>query len=532
MPGIEHLGIQHSSKLSFFRAFRCLRSLRVIRVVGFWSPGLTRRLIEAGLAVVCGVFVLTACVYQVEKIGSVQFSVGHLNFFESFYFTARLSGVLLRRFARGSIVPRRRGPQTQVVTLTTIGYGDIYPAKLESRAIVAVCVPLLVVIVPIKLSGLYELAKSYSAYARAARLGSPTKEWYRGRRPKSLLSRRDEARSGWFLQRWTTGVALVPTLENRARTRAIRRYHVVIAGNIGALDAEGYRLSGQLPLALEHVYDSRRRGKGQQNTFLRLVLLQPSDPSVPVRTQLLEHPFYETRLRWVAGTVFDETSLLDWVQGATARAFVVLGDDAVDFDGKEREDNLTIQRVLAIRRALPEARIVAQLLLGQNAHRLARENVELVCCDAFKYAMLGRSVRHPGLGLLLTSMLADAPDDAASHVDEAILGERQMLKSYRKSTRRMGALAVDDEAVAEELKTGRSAKLASALCPPGAAGLTFLELASAAAKEGGALPVAITRGGDAVATCPASYVLRGDDRLLAPRPRRNLRTVRTELSTP
>ena len=122
---------------------------------------------------------------------------------------------------------------------------------------------------------------------------------------------------------------------------------------------------------------------------------------------------------------------MDWAKGDRARAFVVLGDDAVAHEHKQLEDDTTVQRVLAIRRRLPETRIVAQLLLGRNAHRLARENVELICCDAFKYAMLGRSVRHPGLALLLTSLLAEAPGghDVDAHHDEAILGEKQMLKS-------------------------------------------------------------------------------------------------------
>ena len=94
----------------------------MIRVVGFWTPGLTRRFIEAFMSLVCGVFIITALVYHVEKIRTDQFSVGRMSFFRSFYFT--------------------------VVTLTTIGYGDLYPARFESRLIVAVCVPMIVVLVP------------------------------------------------------------------------------------------------------------------------------------------------------------------------------------------------------------------------------------------------------------------------------------------------------------------------------------------------------------------------------------------------
>ena len=364
LPGVQHLGLKYSERVLFFRAFRCLRSLRMIRVVGFWTPGLTRRFIEAFMSLVCGVFIITALVYHVEKIRTDQFSVGRMSFFRSFYFT--------------------------VVTLTTIGYGDLYPARFESRLIVAVCVPMIVVLVPVKLARLHEMTTERKVYARVARLVAPTTDWF----------------------------------------------HVVVCGNFGGLaGTEGYGLAGQLPVALEHVYDRRRIS--QQNTFLRLVLLQPHDPSIQVKNRLLEHPFYETRLRWVTGTAFDEKSLVKHAKGHKARSFVVLGDDAVPHSRKQHEDNTTVQRVLAIRRRLPDVRVVAQLLLERNAHRLAREDVRVVCCDAFKYAMLGRSVEVPGLALLLTTLLAEAPgaeyaqNSHIGNTPELLQPENEMLKNHK-----------------------------------------------------------------------------------------------------
>ena len=51
------------------------------------ASGLTRRFIEALMSLVCGVFIITALVYHVEKIRTDQFSVGRMSFFRSFYFT-------------------------------------------------------------------------------------------------------------------------------------------------------------------------------------------------------------------------------------------------------------------------------------------------------------------------------------------------------------------------------------------------------------------------------------------------------------
>ena len=118
-------------------------------------------------------------------------------------------------------------------------------------------------------------------------------------------------------------------------------------------------------------------------------------------------------------------------------SFVVLGDDAVPHSRKQHEDNTTVQRVLAIRRRLPDVRVVAQLLLERNAHRLAREDVRVVCCDAFKYAMLGRSVEVPGLALLLTTLLAEAPgaeyaqNSHIGNTPELLQPENEFMKNHK-----------------------------------------------------------------------------------------------------
>ena len=71
----------------------------------------------------------------------------------------------------------------------------------------------------------------------------------------------------------------------------------------------------------------------------------------------------------------------------------------------QAEDNAAVQRALVIRRTFPKVRLITQLLLERNLHRLHGERCELVCVEQLKYAMLGRSVRVPALHTLLSGLL-------------------------------------------------------------------------------------------------------------------------------
>ena len=277
-------------------------------------------------------------------------------------------------------------------------------------------------------------------------------------------------------------------------------------------------------LGVGPVHDRRRIS--QQNTFLRLVLLQPHDPSIQVKTRLLEHPFYETRLRWVTGTAFDEKSLVKHAKGHKARSFVVLGDDAVPHSSKQHEDNTTVQRVLAIRRRLPDVRVVAQLLLERNAHRLAREDVRVVCCDAFKYAMLGAERGGARISVVTNYVIGrsagrgvrpEPRDIGNSYSRTAPAGERvNMNEPQAQASRRRTRSWTTGRPPRTCLRNSKSVEVRSwprRLLPHGAAGLTFAAFVKLAVQEHDVLPVAVCSH-SSVCTFPGEYMLREDDRLL------------------
>ncbi|KAH8065653.1 large conductance calcium-activated potassium channel [Aureococcus anophagefferens] len=113
-----------------------------------------------------------------------------------------------------------------------------------------------------------------------------------------------------------------------------------------------------------------------------VVLLQHHDPPATVRERVLQHPYYSERVKWVSGSVFEEAHLRQWVAGARAVCFINLANLEISAPAEmQAEDNAAVQRALVIRRTFPKVRLITQLLLERNLHRLHGERCELVCVE-------------------------------------------------------------------------------------------------------------------------------------------------------
>ena len=81
------------------------------------------------------------------------------------------------------------------------------------------------------------------------------------------------------------------------------------------------------------------------------------------------------------------------------KAFVVLTD--ANTTDHMAEDRGAIQRAIAIRRQNPTIKVIVQLLLHKNKHRLYQENVDIFCVEEVKFGLLGRSIAVRGLSTLV-----------------------------------------------------------------------------------------------------------------------------------
>lgn len=127
---------EQGSNYNFFRVFRTLRSLRILRVYRLFSFRLPndvfRRALVLFVTVICLIF-CGAGIFQVLE------EEQDLSFHESAYFL--------------------------VVTLSTVGYGDIQPTNWRSQYFIVLTIMLGLVFVPGQASALYTLFSHYSVYS-------------------------------------------------------------------------------------------------------------------------------------------------------------------------------------------------------------------------------------------------------------------------------------------------------------------------------------------------------------------------------
>ena len=117
------------------------------------------------------------------------------------------------------------------------------------------------------------------------------------------------------------------------------------------------------------------------------------------------------------------------------------------------EDQAAIQRAIAIRRQNPKVKIIVQLLLHKNKHRLYLENVDIYCVEEIKLGLMGRSVAVKGLTTLVRlphSLVSVSPCFQVSTIfqfREYVDFNTKVLKKAKK--KQVGDQHIDEAQLAE-----------------------------------------------------------------------------------
>ncbi|KAH8975770.1 hypothetical protein BDL97_01G177000 [Sphagnum fallax] len=307
---------------------RVLRIMPVITQVGGLTGGAIREQIFILVMYTLGVVFVAAGVLQwVDNKATAQSvidskgcgSQGCLSFFDAVYFI--------------------------IVTISTVGYGDITPNSNWGRVVV-ICVILgAVIILPAQINRILQLAS---------------------RRP--------------FGGRFTV-------------RKVVGSRFIIISGNLT------YRTVQDFLSEFYHPNHNR-----DMDAFpLRIVLMAPYKPSFELKTLLM---CYRHRVEFIQGTPVKDSDL-DRVSAKVASAFYLLADqEAKDPDA---EDAAQIVRTLAVHRHCgSKVRVIVELLKPEKAASAiwddTDQGIEIMCLDVIRFKLLARSCQIKGLSTFVVNL--------------------------------------------------------------------------------------------------------------------------------
>jgi len=124
---ILSLFLSDLSLLAIFRFFRCTRIVKLYRFRDEAAAGnseLSRQLALLIFTATCLIFVSSGIVHAIDQVSTdvPQFKGSPLQFHEAFYFL--------------------------IITVTTVGYGDIHPQETMSRCVIVIIILLALGILP------------------------------------------------------------------------------------------------------------------------------------------------------------------------------------------------------------------------------------------------------------------------------------------------------------------------------------------------------------------------------------------------
>ncbi|KAG6596022.1 Voltage-gated Ion Channel (VIC) Superfamily [Phytophthora cinnamomi] len=348
---IDQLSTGYGKSLPFIRFVRVMRMLRLIRVVRVAGSqtvsAVQKQVYTIILLTTCLIFVAAGVFHAVESTEGAQ---PHLTFGDALYFI--------------------------VVTIATVGYGDIVPVTSVGRAVALGVIIVSFTMIPAEISRLTHLMALQSHF-RTTYHPSVGK-------PHILV--------------------VGHVMEPRSLLNFFREfYHPDRA--LGSMNS----LAG--PAGTQHEIDPAI-------VELPCVIVGPKEPTEEIIT-LLDHPVLQNRVTYIKGSVMSEEDMCR-VGADAARACFVLASKAAP--NTKHTDADTVMRLLAIRNYNPDLPVYTQIVSPVFLDYINGVDADqLLCLDQIKISLLAKSCLCPGLVTLISNLFRSSS-----------LANRQILTNWEQ----------------------------------------------------------------------------------------------------
>ncbi|KAL4167719.1 hypothetical protein KRP22_013203 [Phytophthora ramorum] len=331
---VDQVGNGHSKSLPFIRFVRVMRMLRLIRVVRVAGSqtvsAVQKQVYTIILLTACLIFVAAGIFHAVESNEDAQ---PDLTFGGALYFI--------------------------VVTIATVGYGDIVPVTSAGRAVALGVIVVSFTVIPTEISRLTHLMALQSHF-RTTYHPSVGK-------PHILV--------------------VGHVMEPRCLLNFFREFYHPDR-------AMGSMSSFAGPPGTHHEIDP-------SVVELPCVIVGPKEPTEQI-INLLDHPVLQNRVTYIKGSVMSEEDMCR-VGADAARACFVLASKAAA--NTKQTDAETVMRLLAIRNYNPDlpvyTQIVSPVFLG---YINGVDADQMLCLDQIKISLLAKSCLCPGLVTLISNL--------------------------------------------------------------------------------------------------------------------------------
>jgi len=356
---------------SIFRFIRILRLVRILRTTSFQESitRLKRHLITLLLTLLCLVFLATGIFNVIENdIKQLSYDCKYIN--EQTQYTPScdpnqntydLDSCDCARNNCRAVYHREDSEHEPseikcihipffdcfyfiVVSISTVGYGDINPSTTLSRTVVILMIVIAAILIPIQVKELTQLLSSNSLFREAYK-------------PQPLED------------------------------------HVVLFGHVN----DRRKLER---FCKEFFHKDRVAPNAPQ---FHLVILSPEEPTEEVRSVLVS-PNYDTRVTYLIGTPLSIEDLQRAHVHSASAVFFLSNIEAKE-EESQADGTATVLRTLAVSDYGPNIQCLIEVINKRDSDILKGSDVDIVLCvDEFKTLVLARNARCPGLSTFIDNL--------------------------------------------------------------------------------------------------------------------------------